>query len=325
MSFFSKHKLAILTTGYFVLLLYILSALLWWFIALNKQNNAMTGLKLSELKKDDPAYIVRYEKILDERKRKIAQYIGEGSIFLVLILVGAVLVYHATRKQLRLSQQQNNFMMAVTHELKTPIAIARLNLETLQRRRLDEEKTEKLINNTLHEANRLNSLCNNILLAAQLDGGIYHSTKQKVNLSDVVHASVYQFKSYYPSRNINTNITNEIYVLGEELLLQMLVNNLIENAIKYSPKGKTIQVDLKDENNNAHLLVIDEGAGIADEEKKKIFYKFYRVGNEDTRTTKGTGLGLYLCKKIMEKHQGEISVSDNRPTGTIFTAIFNIS
>jgi signal transduction histidine kinase len=325
MSFFSKHKLAIITTGYFVLLLYILSALLWWFIALNKQNNVMANLRLSEIKKDNPAYPVLHDKIINEQKRKVAQYIGEGSIFLVLILVGAVFVYHATRKQLRLSHQQNNFMMAVTHELKTPIAVARLNLETLQKRKLDEEKQNKLINNTLYEADRLNSLCNNILLAAQLDGGIYHSSKQKIKLTDLIDKSVHEFQIHYPQRKINALIDDDIYILGEEVLLQMLMNNLIENAVKYSPRDKAVTIELKEKDAMAYLSVIDEGAGIADTEKKKIFYKFYRIGDESTRTTKGTGLGLYLSKKIMQKHRGKIIVSDNMPTGSIFTAIFKIS
>ena len=210
MNFYSKHKLAILTTGYILLLLYILSALLWWFIALNKQNNVMTNLKLAEIKKDNPAYLVLHDKIINDQKRKVAQYSGEGFIFLVLILVGAVFVYHATRKQLRLSHQQNNFMMAVTHELKTPIAVARLNLETLQKRKLDEEKQSKLINNTLYEANRLNSLCNNILLAAQLDGGIYHSAKQKIQLNEVIEKSIREFQVYYPQRKINASINTGI-------------------------------------------------------------------------------------------------------------------
>ena len=81
MSFISKHKLVFLTTGYFVFLLYILAALLWWFIALNKQNNAMINLELSLLKKDDPSYIAKHNAIMFEQRRKIAQYVGEGVIF----------------------------------------------------------------------------------------------------------------------------------------------------------------------------------------------------------------------------------------------------
>jgi signal transduction histidine kinase len=302
----------------------MIAALVWWFVALNHQNNDMASLRLAELNKDDPAYFNKVEKINDAQQRKITQYIGEGTTFLALILIGAVFVYRAARKQIKLSVQQQNFMMAVTHELKTPIAITQLNLETLQKRKLDEEKQQKLIANTLQEANRLNGLCNNILLAAQLDGGAYNSTKHEINFTDLIEGCIDNCVSRFPQRTFTIAIHEGIYIIGEELLLQMLVNNLLENAIKYSPKTAPINIALIQQNKQAILNVTDEGFGIANEEKKKIFEKFYRAGNENTRAAKGTGLGLYLCKKIVEDHNGYISVTDNLPQGSIFTATFKI-
>jgi signal transduction histidine kinase len=102
----------------------------------------------------------------------------------------------------------------------------------------------------------------------------------------------------------------------------MLLNNLIENAIKYSPKNALTTIELKKENDAVLLLIKDEGKGIDNEEKKKIFEKFYRVGSETTRTAQGTGLGLYLCRKIAKDHSADIWVTDNIPTGTIFTIKF---
>ena len=104
--------------------------------------------------------------------------------------------------------------------------------------------------------------------------------------------------------------------------MQMLVNNLVENAMKYSPKESVITVKVTEADREVQLTVIDEGQGIPDEEKRKIFDKFYRAGNENTRTTKGTGLGLYLCRKIVESHNGYISVTDNHPQGSIFAVLF---
>jgi two-component system sensor histidine kinase CiaH len=319
-----KKKFLLITIVYWVLLLYMIAALVWWFVALNHQNNDMASLRLAELNKDDPAYFNKVEKINDAQQRKITQYIGEGTTFLALILIGAVFVYRAARKQIKLSVQQQNFMMAVTHELKTPIAITQLNLETLQKRKLDEEKQQKLIANTLQEANRLNGLCNNILLAAQLDGGAYNSTKHEINFTDLIEGCIDNCVSRFPQRTFTIAIHEGIYIIGEELLLQMLVNNLLENAIKYSPKTAPINIALIQQNKQAILNVTDEGFGIANEEKKKIFEKFYRAGNENTRAAKGTGLGLYLCKKIVEDHNGYISVTDNLPQGSIFTATFKI-
>lgn len=321
---FVKKKLVLVTLVYWVLLLYIVAALIWWFVALNHQNQGMASMRLVEINKDDPAFEQKVAAITEARDRKTAQYIGEGATFLALIIIGAVFVYRAARRQILLSQQQQNFMMAVTHELKTPIAITRLNLETLQKRRLDEEKQQKLISNTLQEANRLNSLCNNILLAAQLDAGRYSSTRMEINFSDLVEGCVEDFQVRFPNRSITPDVQEGIYLMGEELLLQMLVNNLIENALKYAPKDGVITVALKEESKKSILTVSDNGAGIPNEEKQKIFDKFYRSGNENTRTAKGTGLGLYLCKKIMQSHNGYISVTDNVPHGSIFAATFKL-
>ena len=320
-----KSKLTLVTAVYWILLSYMVAALLWWFIALDKQNRMISNIMLSELKHDDPNYYRDAVTIGNATQRKTIQFISEGTTFLVLILVGAVFVFRATRRQIKLSQQQQNFMMAVTHELKTPIAVAQLYLETLQKRQLDEDKRQMLISNTLEEANRLNSLCNNILFAAQLDAGAYASNKQEINLSDLLEGCVDSFKNRFPARVIEEKINESIYIIGEPLLLQMLVNNLIDNANKYANKGTPITISLDQKNNQVEFSVADLGEGLAEEEKKKVFEKFYRVGEENTRKTKGTGLGLYLCKKIVQGHGGKIFVSNNQPHGSIFTVVFKIT
>lgn len=322
---FKPGRLVVVSWVYWVLLTYMVAALFWWFIALEKQNTDITEIRLSQLKKDDPAYFSTSLEIEKARKRKTAQYIGEGTTFLALILVGAVFVYRATRRQLRLSQQQQNFMMAITHELKTPIAVAQLNLETLQKRKLDADTQQKLISNTLQEANRLNTLCNNILFASQLDAGAYHSNKEEINFADLVEGCVDDCKNRFPQRIIIENIAVSIYLDGEKLLLEMLVNNLLDNALKYSPKNSPVTITLTEADHQVKLMISDQGFGIPDPEKKKVFDKFYRSGDENTRQAKGTGLGLYLCKKIVESHNGYISVTDNHPAGSNFAASFRIA
>jgi signal transduction histidine kinase len=102
----------------------------------------------------------------------------------------------------------------------------------------------------------------------------------------------------------------------------MLVSNLAENAIKYSPKEGVISILLRKQKDHILLQVKDEGPGIPEDEKKKIFDKFYRTGQEQTRTAQGTGLGLYLCRKIALDHKATIKVTDNSPVGSIFTVSF---
>lgn len=321
---FSKkiYKLSSITVVYWFLLLYIIAALSWWYIALEKQNKAMTDYKIQELVKDDPQFEKKFNLIKNEEKRKHARNLGEGFTFLLITLIGAIFVYRSVRKQVRFSQQQQNFMMAVTHELKTPIAVTKLSLETLQKRKLDEEKQQKLIGQALQETNRLNTLTNNILLAAQIDSGNLSIEKEEINLSVLADGCVQDFKQRFVNRIIESSIEPDLYVIGDTLLMQIAVNNLLENALKYSPEDSTVNIDLTDEGDRINLEISDEGSGIDDAEKKQVFNKFYRVGNENTRKTKGTGLGLYITKKIIEDHGAEINITDNTPRGTIFGVNF---
>ncbi|MEJ7822018.1 MAG: ATP-binding protein [Chitinophagaceae bacterium] len=315
---FKIKRLRTIYILYWFLLTYIIAALVWWFIALSMQNKIMTDYKLAELNPKHHDYLKQVNQIKREERRKTEYYILEGVTSFLLIIIGAVLVFRAVRRQFRQSQQQQNFMMAITHELKTPIAITKLNLETLQKHQLTQEKQQQLISNTLQEAGRMNTLCNNLLLASQIEAGDYTLTIEKINISELITESVNDFKMRFPKRNIIWDGIFEMYVNGDRLLLQMAVNNLLDNAIKYSGKAERIFIDLRKDNHQIIFLIKDEGKGIPDDEKYKIFNKFYRVGNLHTREAKGTGLGLYLTKKIVEQHNGVITVTDNKPRGSIF-------
>jgi len=315
---FKKQGFAFITVVYWFLLVYIIAALVYWFIVLERQTNEMSNLRIEQLKKDAPHFTQQLEAIEYTHHRKQIQYIGEGGTFLVLIIIGSLFVYRAVRKQVLLSQQQQNFMMAVTHELKTPIAVAQLNLETLQKRRLDEAQQQKLIGNALLETNRLNSLTNNILVASQLEMGTYRLNKQPFNFTELVNNSLRDFRQRFPARTLALTTTGEVMTDGEATLLQMMVNNLLDNAIKYSPREAPVQVGLVKKGNMLVLTVADAGDGIPDAEKKRVFDKFYRIGSEATRTAKGTGLGLYLCRKIVKDHNGTIAIQNNQPKGAVF-------
>jgi two-component system, OmpR family, sensor histidine kinase CiaH len=319
-----KKRLESATVAYWFLLLYIIAALIWWFIELQQQSHQMAVYKLVELKASDPAYLQKMEAVTEEEKRKNAQFIGEGLIFLLVILIGAVFVYRAVRRQLKLAQQQQNFMMAITHELKTPIAVAKLNLETLQKHKLEESRQQKLISATLQEANRLNTLTNNILISSQLEGGGYKFSKEDLDFSSLAASSVQDFTNRLPDRVISSDITEDIDINGDALLLQILVNNLLDNAIKYAPAPSQVHVSLKKTELGIYLQCTDQGPGIEDIEKKKVFERFYRIGNEQVRKAKGTGLGLYLCKKIAADHNASITVTNNQPAGSIFTVHFQL-
>lgn len=325
----ASKRFRIITIIYWLLLLYIVAALVWWFVSLEKQNQDITDLRFNDLNAQkatlEPAkFTAQYLKIEDDSKRNTKKYVAEGIAFLILILIGAFFVYRSVRRQFRLQLQQQNFMMAITHELKTPISVAKLNLETLQRYQLDAEKQNKLIRMTLQETSRLDTLINNILVSSQLEGGGYAFSKEELDFSSLFKDCVREAKSRYPERAFVDDINPEIEIAGDPLLLQLMISNLVENAVKYSPKEKPITCKLNKTGNTVELNIIDEGIGIKDDEKAKIFEKFYRTGNESTRKTQGTGLGLYLCRKIAEDHNADIMVTNNIPAGTNFAIHFHI-
>lgn len=300
----------------------MVAAFIWWYVALVQQNELLTATKIETLVatgKADPKHIDAIEAFA---ARKTKQYIGEGLTFLMLFLLGAIYVYRSLLKQLKYSALQQNFMMAVTHELKTPIAVTQLNLETILKRDLKTEQQQQLIQNSLKETKRLDALCNNILLASQLDMGQYESNKQLVDLSAISKQCIQSFEERYPKRKCIVQIQADIQMHGEPLLLQLLLNNLLDNANKYAEADTPITIDIQQNDAQIELTVKDEGVGIALEERSKIFDKFYRVGAEQTRSTKGTGLGLYLCKKIVTFHNGQILVQPNQPKGSIFIVQF---
>jgi two-component system, OmpR family, sensor histidine kinase CiaH len=315
-------RLGNFTFWFGILFIYVLAALIWWFISLEKQSKEVIDIKIQSLQKTDPQYSIKYNDIQLLRKRQSAKFIGEGITFLALIITGAVFVYRSIRKQIELSQMQQNFMMAITHELKTPIATTRLSIETLLRRKLDETQQQKLLLSALSETNRLNILTNNILLAAQMEERSFQRENEEINLAILVETVVNDYKNRFPSRTIEANVVKELFLEGDELLMQIALSNLIDNALKYAPKESPVYVDLMEQEDFIQLKVSDEGPGIADDEKEKIFEKFYRSGSEFTRKAKGTGLGLYLTKKIIEQHNGEIFIINNSPHGSIFVIQF---
>lgn len=318
------NNLKLVSLIYWVFLTYMIAAFIWWYVSLEKQNNEIAAIKFQSIQINDPSLKAKTNAIQDFQLRKTKQFIGEGLTILVLFLLGAIYVYRSLKKQLRYADQQQNFMMAVTHELKTPIAISHLNIETLLKRDLDSSQQLKLLEATLKETKRLDSLSTNILLTAQLDMGQYEANKQLVNVSELVRQNIKSFQERYPSRICNTLVEDAMEIQGEPLLIQLLINNLIDNANKYAPVTEPIYIHLQSHQNRIQLIVKDQGPGIEANDKNKVFEKFYRVGAETTRTTKGSGLGLYLCKRIAEFHNATIQLTTNTPTGSIFTVTFFI-
>src|SRR5690606_13747625 len=212
-----------------------------------------------------------------------------------------------------------NFLLAVTHELKSPLASVKLYIQTILKRELDREQQKVFLSNSLKDIERLDDLVENVLLSTKLENRAYQLPKEVFDMSELVEQIIDRLqKNACKTQVIKADLDEHIKLKADKFAITNVITNLVENAVKYSPACGMIYVKLKEEGGNLIFSVADHGIGIPDEEKRLIFNKFYRVGSEATRKTKGTGLGLYIVRTVLQKHNASIRVKDNKPSGSIF-------
>lgn len=324
--FVFNHPFAVFyfVTGYMILFS------IWWGYLLYQKNEISYIEKVelnkilfdktkSEIDYTATAEYAELNKKYDAQKRMI---LSEGLVFLVLLLIGFWQVRRILAKEIAIHNQQTNFLLSITHELKTPISSLKLALQTIQNRELEKEMRQKFIQNSLSDVDRLHNLVENILFAAKIETNQHGMVAQDTNLSEITSQAVKQFQTLHPHFLFITAITENIFLFTDPVGYTSVVYNLIENAIKYSSEAGKVEVSLFQRNNEITLIIADNGIGISDNEKQQVFQKFYRVGDENIRKTKGTGLGLFIVKRYVEISNAKLIVTDNRPQGTKFEITF---
>lgn len=243
--------------------------------------------------------------------------IGEGSVFLLILVGGIIIIRRAFKREVELNQEQQNFLLSVTHELKTPIASVKLFIETLRKRDLAEDKKEVLSSQSIKELDRLDALVGKILMTRSIDNQNFFLDKKSQRLDSLIDRTIKNLKVGLLSKhNVEVDL-EEIELSVDEDSIKSIIINLLENASKYSPQNSTISIKLKSDGNEVLLSVTDEGKGISDEFKQRAFSKFQRDENEMTRKSKGTGLGLYIVNYLVQQHGGITELKDNKPSGLI--------
>ncbi len=313
----------------YVVIAYLLLAFAWWSVLLFTKNrdtfyarrDLLRILLVADgrIKTDEEFYQSPAFQDLEKHYRwQEWMILGEASVFVFSLVIGIWLINRGYNKEVMAAKQQRNFLLSITHELKSPIASIKLVLETMLKRDLKREQQKKLMNTAWFETDRLHMLVEDLLLSAKLETA-YQPYLEPVDLSVLLQDLVHKLQMKYPAAvfHYDEQVENPI-ITGDKSGLTSVALNLLENAVKYSPKNPKIQLNLKQQNGTIQLEVADHGIGISDKEKAHIFEKFYRVGNEEIRQTKGTGLGLYIVEQIVKAHHGSIEVLDNEPKGTIF-------
>lgn len=310
-----------------VLVLYIFASFIWWSYLLvrnNGQSLAQSKVVLElqyevrGLSTKDPSFGEAIQSMDAQYRKQVMMVLGEGLVFLILLAVAIFQIWRSYRTELNLARQQRNFLLSITHELKSPLASIKLAMETLQRRELDTDKRARVIGNSLSDTNRLQVLVDDILLAARFEDHSFAFSSDPISLSELAEEITERVAHNHPHHRFHTDINQNLYVRGDRQGLTSLLVNLLENACKYSPADTSVTVTLEETNKGICLSVADEGIGIPEHEKPHIFRKFYRIGSEDTRKTKGTGLGLFIVKEVADRHQARIKIKNNLPAGTVF-------
>lgn len=290
---------------FYLLTVYILFQFIWWAYLL-------IDLNLDLHEKSDPKLA----------NLKVWMVLGEGSVFLIILLSVVFIMQCTIRKEISLVRQQRNFLLSITHELKTPLAAIQLCLDTLSKHaNLDLDQRVILLKNASENTDRLHILIDNVLLATRIDSGEELIHKSETNIS-VLTQKISDRMAHTLGRagTIQTKINPDIYGLIDAHNYESILVNLIENAHKYGGDN-AIDISLKKENSQVVLAISDFGPGIPLELKDRIFDKFYRLENEETRSKKGTGLGLYIVKELVSLQDGIIRVESNQPYGTVFTVV----
>ena len=285
---------------FYLLGTYVLFQFMWW------------GYHLIELTKE----VDNHKEIVSKR---VFMILSEGAVFFLILMVGLWKIRSSIKKELKLSQRQNNFLLSVTHELKTPLAANKLYLQTVVKRDLDSVKRTELIEKAIAENQRLEIMVDNILNATRLENRVFQLHKEEFNLSDLLKGIAERFNKSLQIDLIELDLEAGISLIADQFMIETTINNLIENSLKYAGNDKKILLYLyKKSDSKLTFGVKDEGPGVSLNSQTEIFEKFVRSGNEETRSQKGTGLGLFIAAEFIKIQGGKIVYKNNHPYGANF-------
>lgn len=283
---------------FYVLSTYVVLQFLWW------------GYHLIELSTELAAS-------QDYSNSRIFMIIGEGSVFFLILLLGLWKIRSSIKKDIAVSRRQSNFLLSVTHELKTPLTSNKLYLQTLLKRKsLNENEREKLINSALKENNRLEGMIENILTATRIENHKLELNLEEVNLSKVIEETSNEWSEERTA--LTLEVDSGITFKTDVFIIQTALINLLDNALKYGGPDVKITVYLKEKEGQIIFGVKDDGKGVPTKFRNAVFEKFTRVGNEETRKEKGTGLGLYIVAELIKLINADIECLPNEPVGSDF-------
>lgn len=264
------------------------------------------------------------EALVSERHHRINRMGWEGTFFLVVLIAAMVVITRTIRQDSRLRRRQRNFIAAVSHELKSPIASLQLAAETLSIRDHNPEGSRRLSERMLTDLSRLNSLVTNILDASRIEQGGDSRSVANVTLANEVSAAVTEAARHAGPRDVDIveKSRTQASIMADPLAVRTVLRNVLDNAVNATAAtgGGRIEIDAADGGGWVELTVTDDGIGFPPGDAERLFERFYRPGSEMQRELPGTGLGLHIVRSLLKLDGGTVSArSDGAGAGATFT------
>ena len=232
-----------------------------------------------------------------------------------------ILVLHDITQLRQLNSMRRDFISNLSHELRTPVSVIRANSETLLDGALEDKKEAKIFSKAiLHNAERLTSMVSDLIDLSRIDYGDLKLNIVEVNLDNFIKSFIDSMKSVMKKKDIYIEYQprHKKNIMADVQALERVMNNLIDNAFKYSPKGSVIEISTITNNNHIKINVADQGSGISEIDQEYIFDRFYRTASARASENKGSGLGLAIVKNLINSLNGEVGVSNRPEDGSIF-------
>jgi len=348
---------------YWVLLVLMVAQSSWWVIYLSREGDRYFELQQQRFQSDrlHAAYLMRsYPEIAEdpqshlqdafpslhfkrldqgwdihidgtveeatrkEARRRSAMFLGEGIFFLALILAGSALLTLAYRREMSFRRTRELFLAGVSHEFRTPLASLQLYAETLERPDLDEARRDEILGHMQEDVTRLDGMVGQVLAASRAESPL-GAEREILDVKSESEDILRGLRAFFSAEGAEliVDMPAGCRILGDRQLFSVALRNLLENAVKYSPRPARVELLLRPGEGECRLSVRDHGPGIPRHLRRKIFQSFFRVGEAGRRPggMRGTGLGLYLVKRAARELGGKIELDSRVGEGSTFSLV----
>ncbi len=255
--------------------------------------------------------------LVDAGDEAMRMFVFEGGFLGLLVLLSVWLVMRSVQREVVLARQQRNFVSAVTHELRSPLASARLYIDSILMRRTDERKTDRYLRHARQDLERLGRMVEDILLTRRMAESGVDVEPEVADLDAQTRAELERLHDLHEERGVTIALESPGPLLArvDPIAYGQVLDNLVSNAAKYGGDGSTVEVELSADGVFVVLEVRDHGPGLQGADPLRLQEPFVRGGDEQVRTRPGVGLGLYIVRELVRAHGGDVSLEDGLPGG----------